>query len=82
MSDYDRTNSGILFKNDKKESDRHPDYTGSININGTEHFLSAWIKNGAKGKFMSLSIGKVKDRQESKPRRDSPLPDVDGEIPF
>jgi hypothetical protein len=48
-----KDNSGQLFKNDKKESDRHPDYKGSIMVGGVEHWLSAWIKTGAKNKFMS-----------------------------
>lgn len=51
-----RPNSGILFKNDRKDSDNHPDYTGSINVGGTEFFINGWIKQGAKAKFMSLSI--------------------------
>lgn len=55
---YDNTNRGVLFKNDRKETDNHPDYTGRIDIDGTEYFLSAWIKEGKKGKFMSLSRGK------------------------
>ena len=49
-------NSGILFKNDKKEQPNHPDYKGSITVAGTEYWLSAWIKQGEKGKFMSLSV--------------------------
>lgn len=52
-----RENSGVLFKNDRKEKDTHPDYKGRIDIGGTEYWLSAWLKDGAKGKFMSLAVG-------------------------
>jgi hypothetical protein len=48
--------SANLFKNDRKESEKHPDYTGSIMINGREHYFSAWIKEGKKGKFISLVV--------------------------
>ena len=41
MSEYDNTNRGVLFKNDRKESDSHPDYKGQINVDGTEFWLSA-----------------------------------------
>lgn len=54
--DYDNTNRGVLFKNDRKQDDRDANYTGSININGAEFWLSAWIKDSKKGKFMSLSV--------------------------
>lgn len=67
MSDYDNTDSGALFKNDKKDTDKHPDYKGSVNVGGTEYWLSAWIKTSKQGtKFMSLSV-KAKDEAPRKP---------------
>lgn len=65
MADYDDTNRGALFKNDKKEKDTHPDYKGSINVDGTEYWVSSWIKTSKSGgKFMSLS---VTPKEEAKP---------------
>ena len=54
---YDNTNSGVLFKNDRKQKDSHPDYQGQINVNGTNFWLSAWIKSSKDGtKRMSLAV--------------------------
>ena len=73
MAEYDNTNRGSLFKNTKKEEDRHPDYNGSINVEGTEYWLNAWIKESKKDgtKFFSLSVKEKQDspRQSSAPTR-------------
>lgn len=63
---FDNTNRGVLFNNDRKESDSHPDMTGSININGVEHWFSGWWKDGSKGEFLSLSIGKPKEARQAR----------------
>jgi hypothetical protein len=53
-----KQNTGVLFKNNKKESDRHPDYTGNILLPEGEFMVSAWVKDGKSGKFFSLSVKK------------------------
>jgi uncharacterized protein (DUF736 family) len=77
---------GSLFKNKRKETDNHPDYTGSVTINGVEHWLSAWIKTPKAGgeKYMSLSIGKPKGERQERPAAPQQQPDNfgDSEIPF
>jgi len=65
MAEYDNTNSGVLFKNDKKESEKHPDYTGKVNMGGKEMRLAAWIKQGQKGKFMSLSLSEFQVKEDA-----------------
>ena len=65
MLKQQRDNSGILFKNDRKETDNHPDYTGTINVNGVEFYLNAWIKQGQKAKFMSLSVKPKETHQKA-----------------
>jgi len=63
MSDYDNNNQGAIFKNDKKENENQPDYRGSINTDGTDYWLSAWIKTAKSGvKYMSLSVQKKEQR--------------------
>jgi uncharacterized protein (DUF736 family) len=57
MSDYDDTNKGVLFTQEEKESDRHPDLTGKVNVNGTEYRIAAWKRQSQNGlNYLSLSI--------------------------
>lgn len=65
MAYEQKPNSGSLFVNDKKESDTHPDRTGSALIGGVEYWVSGWIKEGARGKWMSLAF-KPKDAKPQK----------------
>jgi uncharacterized protein (DUF736 family) len=84
MSDYDNTNSGALFKNEDKKSDKHPDYRGQLDVEGEEYWVSAWIRTSKAGKkYMSLSIqAKEEQTRESTPARTNRNEDFDDDIPF
>lgn len=57
MSGYDNTNSGALFRAKEKKSENHPDYTGVINVNGVDCWLSGWVKESKEGqKYFSLAV--------------------------
>jgi hypothetical protein len=58
MADFDNRLSGALFKNDKGDNPKRPDYRGNyMDQNGVEFNVSAWIKTSAKGvTFMSFTM--------------------------
>lgn len=67
MADYDNKLSGVLFRNDKGDNPKRPDYKGSYTDGaGNEFWVSAWVKDGAKGKFMSFTM-QAKEQQPNKP---------------
>lgn len=85
MSEYD--NSGALFKADpakKAENPKRPDYEGNASINGVQYWLSAWIKEGKSGKFMSVAFKPKENREELKaaPAPSAKRADFDDDIPF
>jgi hypothetical protein len=85
VSDYvQKDGSGNLFKNDRKQKDSHPDYRGTITIEGTQYELAAWLKDGKKGKYMSLNAKIPQPRDNDAPRERQAAADNfgDSEIPF
>lgn len=70
--------TGFLFRNEKKTSEKQPDYTGWIKENGKERRLAAWVKDMRDGS-KALSI-KISDKQEGQNRPQNKAPDHD--IPF
>ena len=78
--EYDRTNRGSIWKNDKKQTDNHPDFTGSLDVNGVEYWVSAWKRKpdaNPKAPALSFSIKPKEAQPEPKPE-----PDFDDPIPF
>lgn len=82
---YDNTNKGVLFINDRKEKDSHPDRKGSINIDGKEYWLSGLDKHTSKGDTISLS---VQPKEAAKTRKNAPSNaapannEFDDDVPF
>jgi hypothetical protein len=81
-----KDNSGVLFRNTKKDesSPNAPDYTGDLLITGVRWRLAGWIKESARGKFLSLSVKPDEQKSEAtKPATKKPaMADADSEIPF
>jgi len=93
MTQYDNTNRGQIWGNDKKESERHPDFKGDINVDGKEYWLSAWKrKPDANPKAPSLSFSvQAKDSQQAPQAQQAPAPaqpqaapvdDFSDDVPF
>jgi hypothetical protein len=62
MSDYDNTNRGALFTNKRRQRDSQPAFTGRLNVEGREYWISAWGKTSKAGeKFLSLSVNPVQE---------------------
>ena len=70
-----KENKGSIFKNEKKEKDTHPDYTGQINVAGTLYNISAWINESKGGKrYFGLSVSIPKPKEDNKRISEDDLP--------
>ncbi len=78
-----RDNSGTLFVNDKKTDPKSslPDRKGDGVINGQKVWISAWVKQGKSGEFLSLSFT-PKEAGGSNARSSKPDSPSTGGAPF
>lgn len=76
MPEYDNNMTGVLFKQHDKKSDRSPDFTGSIEIEGVKYRLAGWTKEKKSDgeKFLSLRVSK--DERQTQPEQ-KPISDAD-----
>lgn len=87
MTNFDNRGRGSIWKNDRKEKDTHPDFTGSyMDLDGTEFWVSAWKrKEGAAAKAPALSFSMQRKNEDAKPvsnGRKAPADDMNDDIPF
>ena len=76
--EYDNTNSGALFQAKEKRTAKSPDYSGNLDVEGQEYWISGWKRKSKAGKvFLSLAL--TKKEVEVDP---STLGDSDDDVPF
>lgn len=93
--EYDNEMRGAAFKNKrKKKGDSRPHYTGSIQIDGEEYWVSVWLQEISQGEregetMLSMAFnekdeegGGSRKRKPSRQKEDDPGDDFDDEIPF
>lgn len=92
MSNYDNNNRGSIWRNEKKATDKHPDFTGKATVDGVEYYLSAWKRGpdaNPKAPALSFAFTAVADVAEkgmaqakaaAQPQQVPEFPDDD--IPF
>ena len=78
-----RPNTGSLFANDNRETDKHPNAKGSALIDGVEYWVSAWTNTSQNGKkYQSLKF-EPKEQQSGQPAQaPAPQPELEDSIPF
>jgi hypothetical protein len=85
MSEYDNTNRGQIWKNEDRKTETHPQFKGTVNVEGVEYWVSAWLRKpdaNPKAPAMSFSIKKKEDKVEA-PSTDVVAQDsFDDTIPF
>lgn len=90
-----KENSGYLGRNERKEKPTHPDYSGALNVNGREYWLSAWVRekkdesgnvlkdeSGKVKKYFSLAVRPKDGNQSSGASQTAQMPQVSDDMPF
>jgi hypothetical protein len=80
-----RENQIMIFKNEKREKDSHPEYKGKMKVNGEIREISLWVKTSNSGKkfFSGEHQPEWKPTQQSTPAPPpAPEPEPDNDLPF
>jgi hypothetical protein len=88
MAEFDNNMRGALFRQDedKRKSEKSPEFSGSCEIDGQKFWIAAWVKTSKAGKkFFSLSFTAAEQQSDANPKPAPKKPEptaVDDEIPF
>ena len=83
MAFEQRNNSGALFANRKRETEKHPNATGDALIGGVKYRVSAWTKTDKNGnKWQSLSFSPVNAADTDRTSNSNPVADIESDLPY
>lgn len=95
MSDnyQNKENTGAIFKNNKKTSVKHPDYRGTVNVEGKEFEIALWLKESQKGtKYFSVALSEpyqtpqnitpAQEANQAPPPMDNSFEESNDDLPF
>ena len=74
MSEYQqKDNTGVIFKNDKRNGENDPNGKGTIMVDGVEYWLSAWTNTDKNGnKYQKVSV-QPKEAKAYTPKQENEL---------
>lgn len=74
-----KKNSGAIFKNDYKQEDKHPDYKGTVDVEGKLFDIALWLNESKQGKkYFGVKVDEHKEK-EAKP---DALGEPENDLPF
>jgi hypothetical protein len=89
--EYDNNMRGVAFPNDKASTDKHPQMTGTCEIEKVKYFMSVWKKMDRNGnEFLSFAFKRADQAVvKSTPQMQQPIAQAaakqeieDSDIPF
>lgn len=80
---YDNRNSGTLGKNRNPKSDRSPEFTGKLNLDGLNLWVSGWSKEDfmTNAEYISLALSRKDERECKSTGKIAPNPEAIGNQP-
>jgi len=85
MPQQQKDNTGVLFPNHNKETEKHPNLKGAALIGGVEYWMDAWVNlDRSQNKYISVKF-KIKGQGKSKTQQkldDEKKQNPDDDIPF
>lgn len=87
---YDNSNRGAMWSSTDKQSDKHPDFKGSLNVGGMEYWLSGWKRKAGANPAAPVVTFSIEAKQghrgaDRKEHGESTPPadyDFDDDLPF